>query len=81
MAAPSDDQRENDKPTEQLTVSPINYYDLLDKMIGYKKERFTDIVVPNVGIPQPARPLQEIRIASFFESCSFKTGLSCVAGQ
>ena len=58
----------------------INWYELMDKMIGSKKQRFSDVVVPNVGIPQPPRHPQEVRIASIMESCAFKTTMSCAIG-
>ena len=59
----------------------INFYELMDKMIGSKKQRFSDVVVPYVGIPQPARPPEEVRIAAVMESCAFKTTMSCVIGK
>ena len=80
MAASNDQHADQNLP-EKNVAPPINYYQLLDKMIGNKKEKFTDVLVPNVGIPQPARSPQEVKIAAFFESCPFKSGLSCVAGM
>merc|ERR1711893_449946 len=49
-------------------------------MIGNKKQKFSDVIVPNVGIPQPPRHPQEVRIQAVIDSCAFKTTASCVLG-
>ena len=74
-----DDKKGNfdgSKPAEKL-----NFYDIMDKMIGHNKQKFSNVIVPSQGLPIPPRSEQEIRITSFFESCAFKTTLSCVAGK
>ena len=55
------------------------YMTMMDRLIGEKKVR-ENVIVPRVGIPQPERPPEEVKIARLFESCLFKTGLSCILG-
>ena len=83
MATSSEDSMEGSPPKTNVppSLAPLNFYTLMDQMVGENKKRFTDVVVPNVGIPTPPRPEMEIRVANFFESCAFKTGISCVAGE
>ena len=49
-------------------------------MIGEKKQRVTDTFVPRTGIQQPVSSPEEIRIQRMFESCLFKSSMSCVIG-
>jgi len=58
-----------------------SWYDLMDKMIGSKKQRFSAVMVPPVGIPQAARSPEEIRIQRAMDSCTFKSVISCVIGK
>jgi import inner membrane translocase subunit TIM22 len=52
----------------------------MDKMIGTKKQRFSSIIVPSVGIPQAPRLPEEIRIQRAMDSCTFKSIMSFVIG-
>jgi len=83
MAAPNED---NEKHLvtgflHKLPNNDMSWYDLMDKMIGSKKQRFTDIMVPPVGIPQAPRLPEEIRIQRAMDSCLFKSVMSCVIGK
>merc|ERR1711976_434369 len=86
MAAPTEDGEPKGRlnPYESFEQhvpgQKINWYELMDKMIGNKKQKFSDVIVPNVGIPHPPRHPQEVRIAAIMDSCTFKTTMSCVIG-
>jgi len=85
MAAPTDDGAQHDAPpvnTENANILPtttFNWYHQLDLIMGENKRR-NKIFPPPMGIPTPERTPEELRIQSFFESCAFKTGMSCVLG-
>merc|ERR1712170_55711 len=49
-------------------------------MIGYNKQRFNPVGAPITGVPQVTTPPEQLRVQRFFESCAFKTTLSCVGG-
>ena len=74
-----DDKSHNIEGTQP--ADKLNFYEVMDKMIGHNKQKFSNVIVPSQGLPIPPRSEQEIRITSFFESCTFKTTLSCVAGE
>jgi len=85
MAAPlGDHDAEIQHPStgflKKLPNQDMTWYDLMEKMIGDKKQRFTDVLVPSVGIPQAPRLPEEIRIQRAMESCTFKSVMSCVIG-
>lgn len=65
----------------KLPYGDISWYDLMDKMIGSKKQRFGDVIMPPVGIPQAPRLPEEIRIQKAMDSCVFKSVMSCVVGK
>ncbi len=50
-------------------------------MIGEKKQRVTDTFVPRTGIQQPLSSPEEVRVQRMFESCIFKSSMSCVIGK
>lgn len=82
MVAPSED-RDKHYVTGFMRKLPNNdgtWYELMDKMIGSKKQRFSDVMIPPVGIPQAPRSPDEIRIQRAMDSCMFKSIMSCVIG-
>jgi len=83
MAAPSEDSEQHSVAglMRKLPNNDGSWYDLMDKMIGSKKQRFSDVVVPPVGIPQAPRSPEEIRIQGAMDSCMFKSVMSCVIGK
>jgi len=83
MATPDDD---SDKHLvtgflRKLPNDDLSWYDLMDRMIGSKKQRFSDVMLPPVGIPQAPRLPEEIRIQRAMDSCLFKSVMSCVIGK
>ena len=82
MAAPSEDKHDHDDDSkgDLLPHGQFQWTRLMDQMIGENRRRFSDRM-PTGGIPAPPRSPEELRVAAFFESCPFKTGLSCVAGR
>jgi len=80
MVVPGEDDGKN--PVigfmRKLPSDDGSWYDLMDKMIGSKKQRFSGIMVPPVGIPQTPRSPEEIRIQRAMDSCIFKSVMSCV---
>ena len=83
MSGPSEDgeQRLAANFLRKLPNGDMSWYDLMDKMIGSKKQRFCDVMVPPVGIPQAPRSPEEIRIQRAMDSCLFKSVMSCVIGK
>ena len=80
----AEDDNENHLVTPFLRKLPnggLSWYDLMDKMIGSKKQRFSDVMLPPVGIPQAPRLPEEIRIQRAMDSCLFKSVMSCVIGE
>jgi hypothetical protein len=82
--------RSTGSPTELSNMPPIDpdnkfdWYDTLDKMIGHRRQRFSDYM-PTSGLPQPSQHPDEVKIQrraeAVFESCAFKTVMSCVIGM
>jgi len=66
---------------QKLPNGDMSWYDLMDKMIGSKRQRFGTVMVPPVGIPQAPRLPEEIRIQRAMDSCLFKSVMSCVIGK
>ena len=83
MATPNEDSEKHLVTgfLRKLPNEDMSWYDLMDKMIGSKKHRFSDIMVPPVGIPQAPRLPEEIRIQRAMDSCLFKSIMSCVIGK
>jgi len=83
MVAPSEDSDKHYVTgfMRKLPNNDVTWYDLMDKMIGSKKQRFSDVMVPPVGIPQAPRSPEEIRIQRAMDSCMFKSIMSCVIGK
>ncbi|KAI0214666.1 Mitochondrial import inner membrane translocase subunit Tim22 [Lamellibrachia satsuma] len=85
MAAPTDEKAQHDFPPDNadnsniLPTTTFNWYHQLDLLMGENKRR-TKVFPPPMGIPYPERTPDELRIQAFFESCAFKTGMSCVLG-
>ena len=82
MAAPrghtldSNNVNENDSST---VYENINFNRVMEKMIG--PERAVRTVLENPpGLPAPPRSPEEIKIQAAFDSCAFKTSMSCVMG-
>ncbi|KAH9501959.1 Mitochondrial import inner membrane translocase subunit Tim22 [Dermatophagoides farinae] len=58
----------------------IRFSELRDALIGPYRRR-ENMVVPNGYLgAEPLKPDNQRMVESFFESCAFKTTLSCVAG-
>lgn len=74
-----DDTQSSDKKQGNADL-PINWYQLMDRMMGEKRQRFTPLGTPLPGMPTPL-PKEQWMIQRGFESCAFKTGLSCVGGR
>jgi len=83
MAAPNEDSEKHVVTgfLRKLPNGDMSWYDLMDKMIGNKKQHFSDVIVPHVGIPQAPRLPEEIRIQRAMDSCIFKSVMSCVIGK
>lgn len=62
----------------------LDFYDLMDQMIGDKKQRFSSWQPPG-SLQQANRPEQEVamerRVQKLFESCAFKSAMSCTMGK
>jgi len=83
MVSPSEDGEKHHVIgfMQKLPNNDGSWYDLMDKMIGNNKQRFSDVMVPPVGIPQAVRSPDEIRIQRAMDSCMFKSVMSCVIGK
>ena len=58
----------------------FTWYQLMDKMIGEKRQRFSDANVSPMGIPQAPKQREEIIIQRVFDSCAFKAIMSFTMG-
>lgn len=58
----------------------FTWYQLMDKMIGEKRQRFSDVNVSPMGIPQAPKQKEEIIIQKVFDSCAFKAIMSFTMG-
>ena len=86
MAAPTDEEpkhgssHDNAENSNILPTTTFNWYHQLDLMMGENKRR-TKVFAPPQGIPYPEKTPEELRLHALFESCAFKTGMSCVLGM
>ena len=78
MSAPIK-MKEDEVSNGKKSTAQINWYQIMDKMIGENKQRFVPIGTPLPNVPA-AQPVEHVRVQQFFESCTFKTGISCVGG-
>ncbi|CAD5125222.1 DgyrCDS13461 [Dimorphilus gyrociliatus] len=58
---------------------PLTFSQMVDRMIGENRQPRQDIL-SKAGLDKVQQAPQEIRIQRLFESCVFKSGLSCVVG-
>ena len=72
--APHAEQKKDENPPPRLTMAG-----LMDRVIGENKQR-TAPFMP-MGVPLPPRSPEELRVQAAFESCTFKTVMSCVVGK
>ncbi|KAK7506040.1 hypothetical protein BaRGS_00002762 [Batillaria attramentaria] len=83
MAAPVDNMGKTEdeqfqKQLERAVRGRTEYNLIISHIIGDKKRPPTHL--PAVGLQQMPRPREEILVQSVFESCAFKSGMSCVLG-
>lgn len=71
------DTSEGINPNESLDVK---FSELRDALIGPDRRRINMIVPSGFLGAQPLKAENEVMVERFFESCAFKTTLSCVAG-
>lgn len=58
---------------------PLTFSQMVDRMIGENRQRRLD-VLSKAGLDKMKQSPQELMITKFFESCVFKSVLSCVVG-
>ena len=83
MAAPmesSNDPAEGETSSSFTPAKPLNWYSVMERMIGEKKQ-YNKMFEAKPGFFMPPKSPQEIRAQKVFDSCLFKTCLSCVAGE
>lgn len=69
-----------EQTTNGAQVTDLKFSELRDALIGPNRRR-ENLLVPNGFFgAQPLKPENEILVERFFESCAFKTTLSCVMG-
>lgn len=61
-------------------LKPADFDVVMHRLMGNQKQR-TDRYVETWSIVKAARPKEEILIHAAFESCAFKSAMSCVAGK
>lgn len=59
--------------------SSVKFSELRDALIGPDRRR-ENLIVPRTFGGQPLKSENEVMVERFFESCGFKTTLSCVMG-
>lgn len=66
-------------PQSNLDDNSVKFSELRDALIGPNRRR-ENLIVPRFLGGQPLKSENEIIVENFFESCAFKTTLSCVMG-
>ncbi|KAH6932049.1 hypothetical protein HPB50_002601 [Hyalomma asiaticum] len=61
-------------------VREINLSELMGLLLGPNKRVKENIVFPPGLFPHKIKTRDELRVEAVFESCAFKTGISCVLG-
>uniref|UniRef100_G3MSJ0 Mitochondrial import inner membrane translocase subunit TIM22 n=1 Tax=Amblyomma maculatum TaxID=34609 RepID=G3MSJ0_AMBMU len=61
-------------------VREINFSELMNLLIGPNKRVRENVVFPPGLFPHKIKTKDELRVEAVFESCAFKTGISCVLG-
>lgn len=65
---------------QSTAKSNLDWYEMMDKLIGQNKQRSVENFVPKTGLPIPPRSPEEARVVMVMESCPFKATLSCLVG-
>ncbi len=79
MAAPKESTEVEDKSL-QNEPPRLNWYNIMDRMIGENRQRFVPLGTPIRGIP-PAQPPEMVRVQTVMESCPFKAGIAFAGGE
>ncbi|XP_077533644.1 mitochondrial import inner membrane translocase subunit Tim22 [Haemaphysalis longicornis] len=61
-------------------VREINFSELMGLLIGPNKRVRENVIFPPGLFPHKIKTKDELRVEAAFESCVFKTGISCVLG-
>ena len=76
-----------DMPVDEMTQnaqipSPdrLSFYRVMEQMMGDQRQ-IRQIIERPPGLPAPPRSPEEIKVQMAFDSCIFKTGMSCVLGK
>uniref|UniRef100_T1JAJ0 Phosphatidylserine decarboxylase n=1 Tax=Strigamia maritima TaxID=126957 RepID=T1JAJ0_STRMM len=75
MALTSDDV----KKIQQQQPIDIDFNELSNLIIGEKKARLGKLIIPATMIPTQIKTREEVMVERGFESCTFKTVVSCYA--
>ncbi|CAN7986774.1 unnamed protein product [Ixodes hexagonus] len=67
-------------PSSPENVREINFSELMTALIGPNKRIRDNIIFPVGLFPHKVKTRDELRVEAAFESCGFKTGLSCILG-
>lgn len=62
-------------------VREINFSELMNALIGPNKRVRENVIFPVGLFPHKVKTRDELRVEAAFESCAFKTGLSCILGE
>ncbi|XP_067132247.1 mitochondrial import inner membrane translocase subunit Tim22 [Centruroides vittatus] len=66
--------------SESVQNSKVDFNELSNLLIGPNKRIRENVVIPVSIAPHKFKTKEEIMIENIFESCGFKTGISCVLG-
>ena len=79
MAAPMKNE-EMSKINQKTDENLLRFDRIIDRVIGHNRKYNPDFQMTS-GIPQPAKLPMELKLSKLFDSCIFKSTMSCVVGE
>ena len=71
---------DSSKTVEQALEERLNFYRIMERIMGEQRQ-LRQILERPPGLPTPPSSPEEIKIKKIFDSCAFKTSMSCVLGE
>lgn len=65
---------------DSSTLKPADFDVVMQRLMGEKKQR-TQRYIETWNMVKASRPKEELMVHAAFESCAFKSALSCLAGK
>lgn len=69
-----------DSSRKRVTFTPEEWDSIARYLVGNNTRQRDNIIIPRVAGPVKIKAEEEKMVEAFFESCAFKSALSCVLG-